>query len=172
MFKVLADNPYALIAALGVVDVFGLIGFILFTLKSTPKGDRLKKILIVSVCFIAIDAVISSFLLTKNTFYDRNGNKYSKSEEISYYDDAGTSYNLYTDEKQRTYLISDDGKRMFTTDRTYVDENGYVYYDRTNSFKKVMNGKQYGEIDGKTYYSIFEIKWDKNGRIVLKDKSE
>ncbi|MCQ2485147.1 MAG: hypothetical protein MJ168_07415 [Clostridia bacterium] len=170
MFKLLADNPLALIAALGVVDVFGLIGFILFTIKNTPKGDRLKKILIVSVCFIAIDAVITSFLLTKNTYYDRNGDRYSKAEEVCYYDADGTSYRLFTDEKQRSHLISGDGRQMFTADRVYIDKDGYIVYDRTNSFKEEDNHKMFTDSDGNEYFSIYRIKWDKNGKIVPNEK--
>lgn len=172
MFKALADNPYALITALSVVDVFGLIGFVIFTLKNTPKGDRLKKILIVCVCFIAIDAVISSFLLTKNTYYDRNGNKYTNAEEVCYYDSDGTVYRLETDEKQRHYLVSEDGKSMFTANRTYVDKDGYIVYDRANSYTDEDNNKVFTDSDGNEYFSIYEIKWDKNGRIILKEQNK
>lgn len=164
MFKA---DPYTLITLFAVSDIIGIIAFIIYTVKRTSKGKRLKKIVLATVCLVAVDLVMSFFIISSNTFYDRNGEKYRKLDEIKYYSDDGTAYHKTTDEMLRTYLVSEDETQMYLAERVYIDEDGFIVYDRRKEFKKENLEYVYFDTDGNKYYALDSVQWNKNGQIKL-----
>ena len=75
-----------------------------------------------------------------------------------------------TDDKLRTYLVSEDGKTMYSAERIYIDkENGCIFYDRKAELKQTTQ-YIFTDSNGKEYYSIKDVKWDKSGHIKLISK--
>lgn len=167
MFEIFKTNPYILVTVLAVGDIFGLLGFIIYTVKNSSKEKRAKKIITAAVCFVVIDAVFSFFIISSNTIYDKNANRYFDQNELTYYDTDENAYKLMTDDKLRTYLVSEDGKSMYSAERIYIDkENGCIFYDRTNELTQKTQ-YIYTDGDGKEYYRLKDVQWDKNGHIKL-----
>lgn len=162
----LRANPYILAAVFAVCDIFGLLGLIIYIIKHTVKGKRLKKIITAVICFAAADALLSFFIVSSNSVYDRNGNRYFNSEELKYYDTDGTAYTLETDDMERSYLVSEDRVQMFNTKRIYIDKDGYIFYDRQNKLKQISE-YVFADENGQKYYSFFDVKWDRHGKIKL-----
>ena len=42
MFEIF-KNPYVAVAVIGILDVFGIIGFIIYTIKKPEQKKKLKK---------------------------------------------------------------------------------------------------------------------------------
>ena len=163
----LFKNPLVSVTLLAVCDVIGILAFIIYTVKKQTETKKLKKIIPVIAGLVLIDILFSFLIISSNSVYDRNGKRYFSSDEITYYDIKGKSYHISRDDELRSHLVSDDGIQMYIADRVYIDKDGYIVYDRTNTFKKKDKEYVYYDSEGNEYFSIADIKWKKNGEIKI-----
>lgn len=171
MIEMLKNNPAVLMGTLAAFDLIGLVCFIIYTIKNSPQGKRLKKIVTVCSVFVVLDVIISVCIVTSNTYYDKLGNSYHKPEDVIYYDRDNTPYHLTADDKGRDYLVSDNGIQTYSASRIYIDKDGFIVYDRKNEFKQSDRKYIFCDTQGKEYYSIDTVQWNKSGQIKLEDNN-
>ena len=162
-------NPYIIVAVMIVIDIVSIP----FVIKSILKKDMKRKGAVIALfltVFIAVEAAVSVFYIRSNQFYDREGNTYTSQESVLYYDRDGTEYILHQTKADRWHFISKDGKRMITSERVYVDSEGYIVLDEKNEFKKSDREYVYTDADGNEYYRAQEIKWTHNGGLKVKNR--
>ena len=159
-------NPYVAVAVIGILDVFGIIGFIIYTIKKPEQKKKLKKIGIAIACFVLADAVISFFIISSNTVYDRNGNRYVEKEKLAYYDKSENVYHIEKNDSSEAYMRSENGLNTFIAERVYIDRDGYIVYDRFNEFIQ-KNDFVFTDSNSNEYYLLSAVKWDRHGNLVI-----
>lgn len=158
-------NPYIVIAIMVIVDIITLPVVIKGILKKDMKHKGIILALFLAV-FIAVEAVFSVLYIDSHNFYDREGNVYTSQEEVLYYDKDGTEFVLYHHIKQdRWHFISKDGKNMYIAERVYLDEDGYLVYDRDNAFSQTDRKYIYTDESGNEYFRADEITWNRRGEM-------
>lgn len=157
-------SPYIIIAIMIAVDLISVPLFI----RSILKKDIRKKGAVITAflaVFIAVEVAFSVFYINVNQFYDREGNVYTSQGDVLYYDREGKEYILYQTKVDRWHFVSKDGKYMYTAERVYVDEDGFIIYDKENRLQKTDREYVFVDSDGNEYYPASEIKWNSKGEI-------
>lgn len=157
-------NPYIIIAVMIVIDIITIP----FAIKSILKKDIKHKGIILAVflaVFIVIEAAFSIFYIDSHNFYDREGNTYTSQESVLYYDKDGTGFVLQQTKADRWHFISEDGRRMLLAERMYLDMDGYLVFDSTNTFTQTDRKYVYTDKDGNEYFRADEITWNKKGEM-------
>ena len=98
--------------------------------------------------------------------YDRLANAYTY-VYVPYYDTDGNKYfySFDTATQKGSYTNVETGE-AFDNEYSFVDENGYLVYDKEHSFvqqRDVPNVRTYTDSAGKTYYWASGVFWDENG---------
>lgn len=162
-------NPYIIVAVMIVIDIVSIP----FAIKSIMKKDMKNKGAVIALflaVFIAVEVAFSVFYINSNQFYDREGNTYTSQESVLYYDRDGNKYILHQTKVDRWHFISKDGRRMLTSERVYVDSEGYIVYDEMNEFEQTDREYVYTDAEGNEYYRAQEIKWTHNGGLKVKNR--
>lgn len=160
-------NPYIIIAVMIVIDIITIP----FAIKSILKKDIRHKGIILAVflaVFIVIEVAFSIFYIDSHNFYDREGNTYTSQESVLYYDKDGTGFVLQQTKADCWHFISEDGRRMLLAERMYLDMDGYLVFDSTNTFTQTDRKYVYTDKDGNEYFRADEITWNKKGEMQLK----
>lgn len=157
-------NPYIVVAVMIVIDLITIP----FAIKSILKKNIKKKGVVIAAfltVFIVIEAGFSMFYINSNNFYDREGNTYTSQENVVYYDREGTQYILHETKQDRWHFISKDSKHMYIAERMYLDMDGYMVFDRDDTF--VQSDRQYVYIDGEgnEYFRADEMVWNRKGEM-------
>lgn len=150
------------------------------------EKDRRKMKSSKRLCFLAVIVYIASVIMPVISFavtaaagltgikneeilfpyYDQNGAEYAFYDDVPLYDEMGNEYHL---DRSETFWLADSyfdsqGKE-YDSEKSFIDENGYFFYDENDTL--VLNddgyyydasGKKYALIDGYVY-------WDEQGRI-------
>lgn len=105
----------------------------------------------------------------KTVYYDREGNEYTEDLAVVYYDKNNNTYVI--DEGEYRFKGS-DGK-MYYAGYSYVDEDGYFYFDAAgyeNDSKSTVfyssKNDCYIDSNGVLYYDAEEVSWDKDGKLI------
>lgn len=163
-------NPYIVIAVIVIIDIISIPFAIKSILKKNIKHKGIILALFLAV-FIAVEAIFSVLYIDSHNFYDREGNTYTSQEDVVYYDKDCKEFILYHQIKQdRWHFISKDGKNMYTAERMYLDTDGYLVYDRDNTFKQTELKYIYKDANGNEYFRADEMTWNKRGE--MKPRSE
>lgn len=151
-------------------------------------GSPIKKVIFYCPDGIITTGVIDQTLLYSNYdyeplkkvavrgyYFDRCGNCFTQAERVPYYTSDGSKLFLYKHRVDSgdtsigniiTYYITDRGKKYYEIDRCFIDEKGYLYYDKSGSIKMDDNG-EYKSSSGKSYTKAVETSWDKDGTIIV-----
>ena len=162
-------NPYIVIAVMLVIDIVTIP----LAIKSILKKDIKHKGIILTAffaVFLAVEIAFSFLYIDSHNFYDREGNTYTSQEDVLYYDKDGTEFILYHHIKQdRWHFISKDGKNMYIAERVYLDMDGYLVFDRENTFEQTDRQYVYSDSDGNEYFRADEITWNRKGEMKPRD---
>lgn len=162
-------NPYIIVAVMVVIDIVSIP----FVIRSILKKNIRKKGAVIAVflaVFVAVEVAFSVFYINANQFYDREGNVYTSQENVLYHDRDGNEYILYRTKVDRWHFISTDSKYMYTSERVYLDTDGYIVYDKENEFKKTDREYVFTDSDGNEYFRAEEIRFNHKGEMKLKKK--
>ena len=161
-------NPYVIIGIMIAVDLIMLPFIIKKMLKKDGKNKGLKIVALI-VAFVAVEAVCSVVYINSNTYFDRLGNRYETIESVRYYDREENQYVITEDPSGREYFTSLNGRFMRIAEITYIDEEGYLYFDIEKKLEKQEN-VNYIHLDesGKIYYPYDTVKWTSKGEIKLR----
>lgn len=111
-------------------------------------------------------------------YFDRLGNFYTQAERTPYYTENGDKlffYNHKTDSGDTsvgnisTYYITNRTNIYYEAERCFIDENGYLCYDKAGAIKSDDNGK-YKDSSGKVYTKAVETSWDRDGSILVQNE--
>ncbi len=105
----------------------------------------------------------------KTVYYDREGKAYTEDLAVVYYDKQN---NTYTFNNENYEFVGSDGK-TYMSSYSYVDTNGYFYFDaagyenEANStiYYSAMSGGNVDK-DGNLYFDATGVSWDKDGNLV------
>jgi hypothetical protein len=88
---------------------------------------------------------------------------------VRYYDRDENQYVITEDPSGREYFSSLNGRFMRIAEITYIDEEGYLYFDIEKKLEKQEN-VNYIHLDenGKIYYPYDTVKWTSKGEIKLR----
>lgn len=101
-----------------------------------------------------------------SVFYDRNGQKYSKEEDVKYYDASGNVYHKTMVEDFMPEFVNDKTGESYSGFMCYISEDGYLFYDPDNTLKRVKGSlNTYTDSSGKEYYDMSTITWDSSGNL-------
>lgn len=154
MFK---ENPFAILGIMVIIDIIGVVVYAFYALKK-DRNTALKKLLIVAAVLIVVDGAYSIYVFKSNTFYDRNCESYSSMKSVVYYKTNGKAYKL-----DGEYFVSLDGTDMFTAEAAYVNEEGFLFYDKSGRIHKTELECIYKDDEGNKYYKATEVKWNSKG---------
>ena len=161
-------NPYVIIGIMMAVDLIMLPFIIKKMLKKDGKNRGLKIVAMI-VAFIAVETVCSVVYINSNTYFDRLGNRYEAVESVRYYDRDENQYVITKDPSGREYFTSLNGRFMRIAEITYIDEEGYLYFDLDKELVKHTDNKYaYFDESGKLYYPFDTVEWKSNGRMSFK----
>lgn len=157
-------NPYIVIAIMVVIDIVTIP----FAIKSILKKNIKHKGIILAVflsVFIIAEIAFSALYIDSHNFYDREGNTYTSQENVVYYDKDGNEFLLSQTKIDRWHFISKDGKRMLIAERVYLDMDGYLVFDSSDTFTQTDRKYVYTDKEGNEYFRADEITWSKNGEM-------
>lgn len=157
-------NPYVVIAVMVVIDIITLPFIIRKILKKDIKHKAVKVTAMILV-FVVVEAVCSFMYIDSHTFYDRLGNQYQTQEGVRYYDREENEYVITEDNMGREYFTSLSGKYTRIAELTYIDSDGYLYFDLTRELTKDDSKYAYTDEAGNKYYRPEEVEWNRNGEI-------
>lgn len=146
------DDDFSITAVTGTsycVDVDGSIYY-------PARSDSFNK-----------DGTINDSHIINNLTYDRLGKAYTY-DYVPYYDIDGNRYYYYYDLTKKGLFINISTKKSYSSQYSFVDENGYLVYDSKHSFVEKKNAEHEGtyvDENGKTYYMATYVKWDEQGRL-------
>lgn len=101
-----------------------------------------------------------------SVFYDRNGVKYTKAEDVKYYDADGNVYNKILDEDGLPNFVDVNTGNSYFGMLCYISEDGYLYVDESNELNRVKGTVDtYQDVLGKKYYDISTVYWDSSGNL-------
>ena len=88
---------------------------------------------------------------------------------MRYYDRDENQYVITEDPSGREYFSSLNGRFMRIAEITYIDEEGYLYFDIEKKLEKQEN-VNYIHLDenGKIYYPYDTVKWTSKGELKLR----
>lgn len=161
-------NPYVIIGIMIAVDLIMLPFIIKKILKKDGKNKGLKIVALIAA-FVAVEAVCSVVYINTNTYFDRLGNRYETVGSVRYYDRDENQYVITEDPQGREYFTSLNGRYTRIAEITYIDEEGYLYFDFDKKLVK-HNDNKYAYLDksGKIYYPFDTVEWKSNGKMTFK----
>lgn len=161
-------NPYVIIGIMIAVDLIMLPFIIRKMLKKGGKKTGLKIVALI-VAFVVIETICLVVYVNSNTYFDRLGNRYETVEAVRYYDKEENQYVITKDPMGREYFTSLNGRFMRIAEITYIDEEGYLYFDLDKELVKHKDNK-YAYIDknGNVYYPFDSVEWKSNGKMTFK----
>ncbi len=157
MLELIKENPFSLLGIMVIADVIGVAVYAVCAMKK-DKATALKRILILTAVVILLDGACGIYITKMNTFYDRNMERYSSIQDVVYYKTNGKAYKL-----KDGYFVSLDGTDMFTAEKAYVTEDGFLVYDRDGNIHKTELECFYKDDAGNKYYKATEVKWNSKG---------
>ncbi len=161
-------NPYVIIGIMITVDLIMLPFIIRKMLKKGGKKTGLKIVALIGA-FVVIETICSVVYVNSNTYFDRLGNRYETVESVRYYDRDENQYVITKDPSGREYFTSLNGRFMRIAEITYIDEEGYLYFDLDKELVKHKDNKYaYLDENGKVYYPFDTVKWKSNGKMSFK----
>ena len=160
-------NPYIIIGIMIAIDLIMLPFIIKKILKKDEKNKGLKVVALI-VAFVAVETVCSVVYINANTYFDRLGNRYETVESVRYYDRDENQYVITEDPSGREYFTSLNGRFMRIADITYIDKEGYLYFDLSKELEKQENNDYaYLDANGNVYYPYTMVKWKLGGKMII-----
>lgn len=110
-------------------------------------------------------------------YFDRLGKFYTQAERTPYYTKNGDKlffYNHKTDSGDTSvgnisaYYITNRTDIYYEAERCFIDENGYLCYDKSGVIKSDDDGI-YKDSSGKVYTKAVETSWDRDGSILVQN---
>ncbi|MBR0541232.1 MAG: hypothetical protein IJK26_03390 [Clostridia bacterium] len=144
-----------------------------FVIASVISFTVYAIIVVVSVIIIITSSVfgIANGEIDLN-YYDRYGNSYNTESEVVLYDRDGNKYYQENDDYKPSGLIDYITSKTFAEDGTvykekiYLDEDGYIYYDKDNTLIYEAYDRYAYDGQGKAYYPLtYTVYWDKDGKM-------
>ena len=98
--------------------------------------------------------------------FDANGNRYNFAEwqdgdykKVIYYTEDGEAFTIQGDKMVNTK----DSQNVFNINKTYLDENGNLVFDKENKYHKTWKTGVFTSTERKHVYSIAVSSWDALG---------
>lgn len=154
--KWLWDIPYP--------KVYQRKGFILMVLSFATYGIMLIAML-ASMLTIGVSKVKSAVDNEPIViYYDIRGNEYGKAWKVPLYDREGNTYKY--EFKDFDICYTDQNGNSYTSEKCYIDSDGYFVYDEEDDFVSVSeNMDYYKDTEGNIYYSValLPVYWSEDG---------
>ena len=111
-------------------------------------------------------------VLLDGGFFDKKGLYYDNAEKIRYYTEGGEVYRYYSTldmdepgDDKRKYFLKDKKGNLYSADRCFIDQNGWLVIDKQGAIKESTNGT-YKNSAGEVFTAVFKSSWDGNGNLV------
>lgn len=113
-------------------------------------------------------------------YYDMNGRKYEKGEDVILYDTEGKSYHIEEDpDGWNYYPYFDENGKSYDLDKSYISKEGFFYFDENDSLIPDRDGmfvfeydKIFHDEEGNEYRKIGNFAFfDKDGKVVTNHPS-
>lgn len=160
--KIRSSRRLAVAAVL--IYVLSLIAALVAFLTSVASGIALK----------TDDSSKNSFFqIFDEEYYDMNGVRYNKSEDVPIYDECGNEYHYAESPNGFNYFTYfDKDNKEYDIELCYISKEGYFYYDENNSLEDTGElyyyDKHFYDSSGTEYAHIDDYAfWDKNGNIII-----
>lgn len=111
-------------------------------------------------------------------YYDKNGLFYPQPDYVPYYTENGEKYYYYCKTiEDKTHTVGNT-KEYYLTNRKnsyydegicFIDSNGYLYIDVSNSLKYDNASMKYKSASGQEYTKAFATSWDSEGNAIMQD---
>lgn len=144
-----------------------LTGIVCFC--KTPAAEWNKKhkqslvVFILALLFLAV-GLFSGYKGNNNAYFGPKGEGYSSQYDITFYDEAGNTYNYDFDRHGTDYLYINDTEEKLPAHLCYLDEDAVLFYDKEMNITAVDETRCV-DANGKTYYPVRYVDFDKNGDI-------
>lgn len=143
-----------------------IIGIIcLFKYKKNRKSI-INIFIGLSVLIVAVLGVSYAYLSVNNSaeYYDRSGNAHKNLYDVVFYDTSGNEYTYNFDKSGYDKLYINSTDKALNTDLCYLNENGYLYYDRDLSI--IADGEnECIDTEKRIFYPIKCSRFNKDGTI-------
>lgn len=111
-------------------------------------------------------------VLLDGGFFDKKGLYYDNAEKIRYYTEGGEVYRYYSTldmdepgDDKRKYFLKDKKGNLYSADRCFIDQNGWLVIDKQGAIKESTDGT-YKNSAGEVFTAVFKTSWDGNGNLV------
>lgn len=105
------------------------------------------------------------------SYYDMKGNRYFSFEDVLYYDRDGNTYvsenKIDESGKYNNVLINTVSGEEYSSFLCYIDQDGYLYYDKDEKLQYNDRDGMYYDEQGNRYCFIVSAEWDKNGKLTV-----
>lgn len=143
-----------------------IIGIIcLFKYKKNRKSI-INIFIGLSVLIVAVLGVSYAYLSVNNSaeYYDRSGNAHKNLYDVVFYDTSGNEYTYNFDKSGYDKLYINSTDKALNADLCYLNENGYLYYDR-DLLITANGGNECIDTEKRIFYPIKYSTFNKDGTI-------